>query len=291
MLQPNFVGEAMNHALTSYPRIGALLVEKGKLNTDDTGKILEFQRKSSLLFGEAAVQLNLVRRKDIEQALATQFAYPYIDIDKIQLDNDVVVAHKPFSPEADAIRHIRTQIMLQWNTNVHPSMAVVSASRGEGRSYFAANLAVSISQLGKKTLLIDADLRAARMHSMFGLPSQSGLSTMLAHTQASDSALDMEHIPGLSILSSGPLPPNPMELISSDRMRSLIDAYKTHFDVIVIDTPAYETNADADILASLAGSAVIVARQDKTQIDKAKTVVDQLKKLKVNIIGSVLNTY
>lgn len=291
MLQPKAIENTTSQELTPYQRIGALLVEKGKLNTEDTNKILDLQRKKSLLFGEAAVELNLVRKKDIEHALAMQFAYPYIDVDKIKLATDLVVAHKPFSTEADAIRNIRTQIMLQWNNNAQPSIAVVSAARGEGRSYLTANLAVSISQLGKKTLLIDGDLRAARQHALFGLPSSTGLSTMLARTQSSDCVLDLEHIPGLSILPAGPLPPNPMELISSERMRSLVDTYKSYFDNIIIDTPAHETNGDSEILASLASSVVMVTRKDQTHFDKAKEYVERLKKQKVNIIGSVLNKY
>ena len=141
--------------------IGAVLINAGRLTLEDAKSILRLQRENGLRFGDAATQLGLLTRADIEFALSRQFVYPYLLRGESKVREDVIAAYEPFSAQAEALRALRSQLMLRWfdNNPARKALAIVSGERREGRSYIAANLAVVFSQLGQHTLLIDADMR------------------------------------------------------------------------------------------------------------------------------------
>ena len=138
--------------------IGAILVDSGKLTIEAAERILRLQKEQGLLFGDAALQLGLLTNEDIQFALARQYDYPYLLKGDGEVSSELVAAFQPFSPQVEALRALRSQLMLRWFTGQQErrALAIVSPARGEGRSYLAANLAVVFSQLGEHTLLIDA---------------------------------------------------------------------------------------------------------------------------------------
>lgn len=277
--------------LNSSQTLGAILVDSGKMTLADAERVLRLQKEQGLLFGDAATALGLISSEDIQFALARQYEYPYLRADDVSVSTEVVAAFQPFSPQVESLRALRSQLMLRWFTGERErrALAVVSPARGEGRSYLAANLAVVFSQLGEHTLLIDADLRNPRQHALFGLKNRCGLSTVLSGRSETN---DIQRIPsfkGLSLLSSGPLPPNPQELLGRPAFANLLNELSSDFDVVLIDTPATTEYADARTIAVRASGALMLARTKTSRLAEVRELADQLTQSGVAVVGSVLN--
>ncbi|MFC1748177.1 polysaccharide biosynthesis tyrosine autokinase [Pseudomonadota bacterium] len=279
----------MQDDISTYKPIGVVLTGNGRLSANDSDKVVDYQNKHGIRFGEAAIALGLIEQNDVEQALSTQFAYPYIDSRKGGLSTALVLAHKPFAPEADEIRNARAQLVMNWSKTSHMTFCVLSSEQREGKSYIAANLAMGLAQLGKKTLLIDANLRTPKQHDIYNVPNNNGLALYLAGHGTEEMIKQLEMEVDLSILTAGPTPPNPLELISHSRMDVLLETLKNEYEAIVIDTAAYEGHKDAEVVARKAGSVVTVLRQDITRLKLASTMVDNLKRANVHIAGCILN--
>jgi len=270
--------------------IGALLVEAGRLAKENVQRILDYQKRSGVRFGEAGVAMGLLDEDDVRHALNRQFGHASLSPGS-GLAADLVAAT---DPDCDAVEHLRTlrsQLMLRWfdNDARQAALAVVSPGSGEGRSYIAANLAVLFSQLGKRTILIDADLRRPRQHRIFGLAGRVGLSAILAGRAGWEAICDIESLPQLSVLPAGALPPNPQELLARPGFARLIQALRPSYEVILIDTPAAQSCADASTIAARAGAALMLACRDATSAPRVAHLADELRQFGVSIVGAVLN--
>jgi protein-tyrosine kinase len=270
--------------------IGALLVGAGRLDQENVQRILDYQRKAGLMFGEAGVAMGLLSDDDVRHALALQFGHAYLSPDA-GLGPELVAACNPDSDAVEHLRSLRSQLMLRWfeNDARQAALAIVSPGSGEGRSYIAANLAVLFSQLGKRTLLIDADLRRPRQHHIFGLPGRIGLSAILAGRAGWDAVSEIKTLPGLWVLPAGATPPNPQELLARPGFARLIHALRSSYDVILIDTPAAESCADAGTIAARAGAALMLACRDATSVPRVAHLAEDLRQFGVTIVGAVLN--
>lgn len=271
-------------------QIGALLIDAGKITPEDAERILRVQKESGLRFGEAAVRLGLANEADIQQVLSTQFEYPYLHSAQSVVASEVVAAYEPFSRQVELLRALRSQLMLRWFTSDQRLLAIVSPGRRDGRSYFTANLAVVFSQLGERTLLVDADMRHSRQQALFGLPNKDGLSTLLSGRSGSV----LRKIPALldlSVLTAGPTPPNPQELLGREGFASVVEDMAAQFDVVLIDTPAAETSADAQRIAHLAKGALLMGRRHRTRLRELEALNASLTSTGAQVVGTVLNTY
>src|SRR5438552_6732065 len=197
--------------------IGAILMDSGALSPEDAERILLFQKENGLRFGEAAIRLGLLTEADIQFALSRQFSYAYLRAagDKKPLSDELVAAYQPFSPRVEQLRAIRSQLMLRWfdKAEQRQVLTVIGTENGEGRSYLAANLAVVFSQLGERTLLIDADMRTPRQHRIFNIPDRIGLSAVLSGRAGRGAMVPVPAFGTLSLLPAGACPPNPQELL------------------------------------------------------------------------------
>ncbi len=272
--------------------MGAILVDSGKLKLEDVELILRLQKEQGLRFGDAALKLKLVSADDIQHALSKQFAYAYLRPGEGGFANDLVAAYKPFSPQVEALRALRSQLMLRWFNDEHKVLSIVSPGAQEGRSYLAANLAVIFSQLGERTLLIDADLRNPRQHVIFNLSRSTGLTSILAVRAGQDTIARIPYFADLSVLAAGPIPPNPLELLGRPEFSELLGDLSRRYDVILIDTPAGASYTDAmTIVARAGGGALMVTRKDRTRLGAAKALASQLTASDAAVIGGVLNKY
>jgi protein-tyrosine kinase len=272
--------------------IGAILIDAGKLSSFDAEKILREQKQSNLRFGDAGIKLGLLKKDDIQFALARQFDYPYLVQGDHSISEEVVAAFNPFSPIVEQLRALRTQLMLRWidANRIHKSLAIVSPTRAEGRSFVAANLAVVFSQLGERTLLIDADLRNPQQHKLFKIDNSAGLSAVLSARLTPDHAVTkVGSLLGLSVLPAGATPPNPQELISRDAFSAMLARYSESYDVIIIDTPAAAESADAQPVAARAGAALLVARNNLTPVSMLQSLAAKLQNSNIAMVGSLLN--
>lgn len=242
--------------------IGTILVDAGRLAQDDAELILQFQRQRGARFGDAGLALGLLSEDDVRFALSVQFGYPYLSRDST-MSRELVAAYEPASRPVEQLRALRSQLMLRWfGTGVdRRGLAIVSASPMEGRSYIAANLAIVFSQLGERTLLIDADMRAPRQHQLFNLGKKAGLSDMLAGRAGPEAVVGVPALQDLSVLPAGAIPPNPQELLGRQEFSKLLQSLGEDFSVIIIDTPSAGECADAHTVAVRAGAALMVARK------------------------------
>jgi len=207
--------------------IGAILIDAGRLKPESAEKILRLQRDEGLRFGDAATRLGLLKQSDIDFALARQFDYPYLLRGQSLVSEELVAAYSPFTPQVEALRALRSQLMLRWfdTDPAHKALAVVSAERREGRSFIAGNLAIVFSQLGEHTLLIDADMRNPCQHTLFGLENRAGLSAVLSGRGGPDTIQRIPSLLDLSVLTAGAQPPNPSELLSRPLFSQLLHEF------------------------------------------------------------------
>ena len=272
--------------------IGALLVEEGKLTPREVERVLERQRKEHTRFGEAAVRLGLITEDDVRFALAKQFDMPHFTPASEGPSRELVAAFAPFHPRTEEIRALRTQLLIRWYNpeNGRKSLVVASAEPGEGRSYTAANLAIVFSQLGARTLLLDADLRKPRQHQIFALPEGQGLSTILSG-RSDHKAFPVPGMTRLSVLPAGPLPPNPQELLSRPTFASFMKELNAIYDVIIIDTPPSRHFADVQSVTYRAGDALVVTRKNHTSVATTQKVIRELAATGARVVGTVVNEY
>jgi protein-tyrosine kinase len=289
---PRIASQTGGAAGTMPPRpIGDILVSTGRLSAEDAQRILERQKKDNSQFGDAAIALKLLKREDIDFALSKQFDYSYLLANDTSRSPELVAAYKPFSRIGENLRAVRSQLMLRWfnNESAHKAVALVSPGAGEGRSFVAANLAIVFSQQGQRTLLIDADLRQARQHALFGLGKSAGLAGILADRAGLEAALPVQGMDNLMVLPAGTVPPNPQELLGRPAFGRLLKAAAENFDVVIIDTPAGSDYADAEIISAAAGAAVIVTRKNQTRLPDAALLARRLQDGGVVLVGAVLN--
>lgn len=274
-------------------RIGTILVEQGKLSPRDVERLLELQQRDGLRIGEAALRAGLITANDLRNALARQYDYPQLTPGSAGISREIVVAYEPLGTRAEELRALRMQLQIRW-AHANESqrvLAITSPGPGEGRSYLAANLAVVFSQLGERTLLIDADLRAPRQHRIFNVSDRVGLSAVLSGRADRGAVVPVPKFGGLSLLPAGAPPPNPQELLSRHALAKLLDELRPDYDVILFDTPPVMNFADAQSVAFRAGSVLILARKDHTRLDDTHAVIRELSDTGARVVGTVLNIF
>lgn len=268
--------------------IGRLLVDMGKLKPEDIERILQLQRKSGLPFGEAARKLRLATEQDIRHALAIQFDYPYLSADQDRFGKELVAAYQPFSAQVEALRALRSQLILRWFNGGNKALAVISANSGEGCSSMAANLAVVFSQLGERTLLIDANLRHPEQKAIFRLQEARGLSDILIGRASIDVIAKIEALDNLSVLGAGTIPPNPQELLNRKSFAELMNLVGDLYDVVIVDTSPAAATSDAQVVATRCGGALLVSRLNETPLSDLANVGDQLIVSDVQIVAAIV---
>jgi capsular exopolysaccharide synthesis family protein len=198
------------------------------------------------------------------------------------------VTSDPLSAISENYKAIRTSILLSSADNPPACLLVCSMAPKEGKTTTAANLASALAQQGKKVILIDADLRRPRIHKVYERENQAGLSSHLAGN--SDPVIITDKLPdGIHIMTSGPIPPDPSELLGSKRLAALIETLRQTYDFIIIDSPPLMSVSDSLILAKLADGTVIVTRAAKTTYDMAQKGLKQLRDIGAHVIGLVIN--
>lgn len=201
----------------------------------------------------------------------------------------LITYSNPRSPIAEAYRQLRTNIQFSSLDKPLRSLVVTSTSPEEGKSTTLANLAITIAQTGTKVILADCDLRRPTIHSIFGLENSSGLTTLILDYSSRQMPLQESGVANLRILPSGPLPPNPSELLGSRRMGEVIDLLKSEADIVLFDSPPVIAVTDAAILATRMDGVLLVINAGKTKRDLARKAKALLDKVNANLIGVVLN--
>ena len=274
--------------------IGTVLVQAGRLTLEQAEQILQLQRNKGLRFGDAAIELGLLTPQDVEFALARQFDFPYLVPGQSKVSERVITAYAPHSPEAQSLGALRSQLMLRWFDSGpdRTALAVISAERGDGRSFIASNLAVAFAQLGQRTLLIDADMRNPVQHTLFGLGNATGVSSVLSGRSDLQGAIhSIEGFSDLSVMPAGVVPPNPLELLARPVFSRMLKELSRAFEVILLDSPCATVSVDAQTISVCAGAALIVVRKNTTRSWRVRGMSENVSHASATVIGSVLNVY
>lgn len=202
---------------------------------------------------------------------------------------NLVTQNDPKNPAAEAYRVIRTGIQFAQAGKELQTIALTSCTPNEGKSTTIANLAVVLTQAGKSVLLIDCDMRNPTVHKNFNLSNKVGLSSCISMGTALSDAVQKTSIEGLYALTGGVIPPNPSELLGSERMLELLQEAREIYDYVLIDLPPVLPVADALVLGAVVDGVVMVIDSGEVKVDLARDVKKQLQHAGANILGVVLN--
>jgi chain length determinant protein tyrosine kinase EpsG len=274
--------------------IGDIIRELRNLSAAQVESVLAYQHEHGVRFGEAAVALKFVTQDDVLYALSQQFHYPYAPEEQRKGSPELVALNQPFSLQAEAFRALRSQVVMRVWGEKDPrcALAVISADHGDGKTFFAANLAVTLAQLGGgRTLLVDADLRSPRQHEVFKLDNRSGLSGILSGRSDKDVIRQVPSVPSLFVLAAGTTPPNPLELVERPAFGLLMRELASKFDHVVVDTPAASSGADASVIAARCGAAIVIARKNQSRVSSLQDLMASLAGTPARLAGVVVNEF
>ncbi|HUN71738.1 MAG TPA: CpsD/CapB family tyrosine-protein kinase [Steroidobacteraceae bacterium] len=210
---------------------------------------------------------------------------------KVRPGKDIPFAADPYSPHSENIRALRTELLLRCPPSRTANViALVSPESGEGRSQLAAELAIAFAQLGSRTLLVDADLRNPRQHQLFDCNNDEGLSQGIER-QDLPSLHPVEDLPHMQVLTAGPVPPNPLELLSDGRFGKWMTRWRDRYQFVIIDTPPITRCSDGLALAAIAGRALVLTRAKHTSYKHAKDMMRRLATSQAEIVGAVIGNY
>jgi polysaccharide biosynthesis transport protein len=228
-------------------------------------------------------------RQDVERIMPGLSVLGYVLPIPVSRDQEgPYVLHAPRSPVAEAFRSLRTNLEFIAVDKPLKSILISSASAGEGKTTLTANLGLILAQGGKRVALLDADLRRPRLHQELGVSNRVGLSDIFRGAATVEQALQPFGETGISIITSGGIPPNPAELIGSVKMGQIIDELESSFDVIVIDTtPTIVT--DSQLLAARVNGVLLIVRAGETQNEAVRAMVEQYRHVGARLLGVVLN--
>jgi capsular exopolysaccharide synthesis family protein len=211
----------------------------------------------------------------------------------LRIGDHLVAGLDPRSWTSEAYRGLRTNIMFANPDEPPNTLVITSPLPRDGKSTTATNLAVTLAQLGRRALLVDADMRRGCLHDVFDLPQDPGLSEILAGENVADEAIHTIDLPEesgtLFFLSSGALPPNPAELLGSARMKGLLKSLKAQFDAVILDCPPLLAVTDAAILGTHADGTLLVVRANVTEKGAITHCVEQLRQVRAPVLGIILN--
>jgi capsular exopolysaccharide synthesis family protein len=203
--------------------------------------------------------------------------------------NELITVSEPRSPISEAYRTLRTNLDFASLDQALKTLVVTSAGVGEGKSTTLANLAVVSAQTGRKVILVDSDLRRPTMHQIFDLSNEAGLTTVIMDQEAMEAPpLQDSGIDGLLVLTSGPQPPNPAELVGSKRMSDLIAKLAEMADQVFFDAPPVVAVTDAAVLATKVDGVLLVMSSGKTRREHARSAVHRLEQINARLVGTVL---
>lgn len=289
-----------------------ILITQWRLSAEDVERIKQAMHVMRLGFTEAALLIGLVTQENLDATTAwvrshgarrslvetvgrreeAKRSIAIRQAGEVKPGIQLVLARDPDNPRCERLRALRTELLLllgasrlQADANV---IALLSPCAQEGRSQLSAELAIAFAQLGRRTLLVDADLRRPSQHVLFGSDNKWGLAPCLTFGEPLP-LLSVEGLPHLSLLTSGPAASNPLELLSDGRFDRLMTQWRNSFNFVVIDTPPVSQYSDGLAIATLAGEVLVLSRADRTPASDMKAMMRRLASTQSRILGAVLN--
>ncbi|MGC4118205.1 MAG: polysaccharide biosynthesis tyrosine autokinase [Myxococcales bacterium] len=202
---------------------------------------------------------------------------------------DLYIQEQPKSTVAECCRTIRTNLMFMSASNPARRLVVTSAGPQEGKTTTLINMGIVIAQGGQRVVLVDSDMRRPRLHKSFGVPNSVGLSSLIVGESTLDDAIKSTIIPGLFVLPSGPIPPNPAELLHTDSFKKVVEQLSARFDRVMFDSPPVGAVTDSLVLANQLDGTILVTKMLRTDRDMAERATSSLRDANARLLGAVLN--
>ncbi len=266
------------------------LTERARLSEDDIRRVALVEEQLGLGFIEAAMRLGLISQSDLDALMSGDPQSRSTAVCVAKPDANLKSAHDPFDLYAENIRALRTELLARAPRDEANVFAIVSPGPREGRSRLASELAISFSQLGQSTLLIDGDLRKSSLHGLFGAANADGLAQALSQgrTPVLQQVVGM---PSLTLLTSGMRADTPLELLSDPLMGELLIGWKRRHRHIILDTPPSSQFSDGLAIAGHAGRVLMLTRKNRTSASQTRDLVSRLSSTRASVIGCVLNQF
>lgn len=269
----------------------AALIRCCALSDEAVAKITHAARVLEVSFSEAALSTGFVSQEDIDYARQSHEAPPIRRGSSARIGSELALSRNPFDARSEQILALRTELLLRNDTDSGANMlAMISSSAGEGRSRLCAELALSFSQLGHPTLLVDTDFRNPRQHVLFECDNDAGLSRALAKRE-SPRLQPVENVPHLSLLTAGPKPVNPLELLSDRHFERMVRDWRNSYEFVVIDTAPVATFSDGLAVATLVGRVLVVNRANHTRYRHQREMLRKLSVTRAQILGAVISHF
>ncbi len=295
-------------------RLREALIAKGKLTQEGAVRIEEAMQSSGLGYGDAALQLGLIAPADLAEAVEAARQLPprsgdgivegalhkmsfnrglpikYVGVAKA--GPSLIILNNPEANYSEQIRALRTELMLlNAASRAGNLLVILSPCQGEGRTQLCAELAIAFSQLGQRTLLVDADLRRSRIQTLFESNNRyDGLGQSLASGNTPE-LLSVEKLPHLSVLLAGPSVPNPLELLTNGNFQRQMADWRKKYSMIIVDTPPITEFADGLAIAAFAEQVLIVGRSGSTPHRNIKEMLRRMGSTQSRIVGTVINSF
>lgn len=261
------------------------------LDAEAVAKIDEATRTLDLSFTEAAVSTGHATEEDVAYALQSLNHVLQPAPVKARPLPELLRNRDPFDGRTERMQALRTELLLRHDGRTRANLfTLLSPGAGEGRSRLAAELAIAFAQLGKPTLLVDADLRHPRQHALFQADNQHGLSWALSQRTA-PTMLAVEDVPNLSLLPSGPPPLTPLELLSDPHFERLMREWRNAYEYVVVDTAPVGQFSDGYAVATLSGRVLVLARAGHTTFSATREMMRRLAVTRAEVLGAVINRF
>lgn len=294
-------------------QISKTLVLLYRLSAEALEEINALMKDLRIRFGEAAVKSGAVTQEQLDEALewirrralsesrgiveevlrhsARQGNLILWERDELEPSPGITLIRDPDHRHSETIRSLRTELLLRCRSRRHGSMiALVSPCRREGRSHLAAELAISFAQLGRRTLLIDSDLRRPSQHRLFGSINETGLVQALANG-GPHYFHGIRGLPKMALMTSGELPRNPLELLSCGAFEHRLREWRDNFEFVILDTPPTTEFSDSMVIAATARNVLILGRSRMTRFDQLNEVCRHLSATNSRVLGAVINRF
>jgi protein-tyrosine kinase len=296
-------------------QLRAILIDNCRISPETVARISEFMVSSGRGFSDSALQLGLITPLELEDAQAwarrdsSQGEAGLVESairkisgagrrmlsrigHRVRPGEKLIILHDPYNPRSEKLRALRTELLLLADSTARAvTIAVLSPLPGEGRSQLAAELAVSFAQLGRSTLLVDADMRRPRLHEFFeGTDEHRGLAQAIA-AHNSPYIHGVEGFEHLHLISSGGAAANPLELLSDAHFKRLTDEWNGRYNFVVIDTPAVTNYADGLAVATVARKSLVLSRAAHTPYSAVRELLRRLSTTEAQILGAVINHF
>lgn len=278
-LSPSVVDTATASADPSSPARGAWIVAGGLLGLL-AGVAVAATRNASDRSIHSPAELEAASGAPVLGAIA---------YDRAAVQTPLITSLGTHHPRFEAVRILRTNLQFLDIDRDNKVITITSSLAGEGKSTTACNLAIALAQAGSQVALVEGDLRRPRVSEYLGLEKAVGLTTVLVGRVSLDAALQQSATPGLDVLASGALPPNPSEILQTNAMSSLVSELRHRYDVVLIDAPPLLPVTDASLLASISDGAILVVRHGQTGLDEVRTATARLSSVGARLLGTVLS--